>query len=314
MSNRAQTITAGGQAGLPSATLADYLADQGQTAQASGFTLIELLVVIGVVSILASILLPALGRAKVRAQGAVCSNHLKQMTLGWLLYAEDNNNVLLAAAPWALAGNPNLATDWTAGNLMTLSDPHDENNWNSDKFTKRSPLWPYSGRADRIWTCPSDTSRAVDSAGRRVPRIRSFSMNNWIGGPGLNVSGPWVPKDRQGWVVWRRLTEFIDPGPAQAFLFLDERADSIDDGCFFVDMRGYDTNPMERVLSDYPAGYHNRMGNLSFVDGHVEGHRWVDARTTPPLSDEDRPLGVPSPGNADVGWLEDHATRRVRVP
>lgn len=287
------------------------MAQKSRTAEAhDGFTLVELLVVVAVVAILAGLLLPALSRARSRALGTRCGGNVRQLTLAWEQYTLDNRDGMLAASGWALAGNPNLALDWTVGNLMTLTDPHDENNWNQDKFTRRSPLWPYCGGATAIWTCPGDPSRAIDKAGHVVSRIRSLSMNNWVGGPGLNASGTWIPKDPEGWQVYRKLSEFGELGPAQALLLLDERADSIDDGCFFVDMRGYGSSSQESYIAAYPASYHNRSSSLSFVDGHVEAHRWRDDRTTPPMATTDRPLGVPSPRNPDVAWLQDHATRR----
>ena len=281
---------------------------------AKAFTLVELLVVIAIIAILASMLLPALGKSKSAAQGTVCRGNLKQMTLAWQLYAGDNADRLPAASGWALAGNPVLAVDWAAGDLLTLADPRDENNWNHDKFTKKSILWPYCGQAVGIWTCPGDLSFGIDNRGQRVRRIRSFSMNNWIGGPGFNLSGTWIPKDSHGWIVFRRLADFNALGPVNAMLLLDERADSIDDGCFFVDMRGFEGKSADLVIASYPASYHNRSGNLSFVDGHVEAHKWLDARTMPPLASTDRALNQPSPLNPDIRWLQDHATRQSSTP
>lgn len=274
-----------------------------------GFTLIELLVVIAIIAILAALLLPALARAKSKAQMVQCGSNLKQLSLAWSLYTGENNDTVLAASPWALAGNPNLAVDWVAGNYMTLNDPRDENNWNHDKFTRHSPLWRQGASATGIWSCPGDPSRAIDSIGKSVGRIRSYSMNNWVGGPGLNASGGWIPKDASGWRVFRRLGDFVDLAPTEAILMLDERADSIDDGCLYIDMTGFGTSAGSSRIADYPAAYHSKAGMVSFIDGHVEGHRWVDPRTAPPLSTTDRPLGVASPNNRDVEWLQQHATR-----
>lgn len=134
-------------------------------------------------------------------------------------------------------------------------------------------------------------------------------MNNWVGGPGWGNSGAWVPQSPTGWRVYLKESDFVDPGPAKTFVFLDEREDSINDGYFVVDMAGYPTTTMRLV--DYPASYHNHAAGLAFADGHSEIHKWLDPRTVPKLSRTDRPLDQPSRDNRDVMWMMERSTRKV---
>ena len=103
-----------------------------------------------------------------------------------------------------------------------------------------------------------------------------------------------------------KLSDLVDPGPAMTWVLIDEHPDSINDGFFVVDMRGY-PNPAQAMLPDFPASYHNKAGGLSFADGHAEIHRWHDPRTMPPVRHQVVQT-VNQKNNQDVVWLWQHTT------
>ncbi len=268
----------------------------------TGFTLIELLVVIAIIAILAGMLLPALGKAKQKAHGIFCMNNHKQLTLGWIMYAEDNDGNLPASSNQAWLKGP----EWTGGgNLRLPCSGPDDHDPDAPTSIKDSPLWPYLN-AVTVFKCPADKSACV-VGGTRIPRVRSMAMNMWINGPGW---GSARGENGRGWRKFFKIDGFVDPGPSNTFVFLDEREDSINDGTFVVDMGGWPDNGAQHRIIDYPASYHNAAGGFSFADGHSEIKKWVDPRTMPTLTrGREIPLNIPSPNNRDVFWMQERATR-----
>jgi prepilin-type N-terminal cleavage/methylation domain-containing protein/prepilin-type processing-associated H-X9-DG protein len=285
----------------------------------SAFTLIELLVVIAIIAILAAMLLPALTRAKQKAQGVQCMNNHRQLALAWRLYADDNRDSLVYASDDGTTSNPLNQYAWTLSHMDF--DPNNRKNWDMTIDMVKRPLWPYA-KTPGIYKCPADHS-TITVNGVTKPRIRTMSMNLYVGG---FVSSDGSTLGTASWafgtndMIYGKLSQFGASSRAPAdkiFVFLDMREDLINWGNFMIDMTGYSpTQPSQYAFtSDLPGMYHNLACGFSFADGHAEMRRWRDPRTVPPLVDGGDPNAVgykPSPDNVDVAWIQEHSTRPLQ--
>ena len=258
---------------------------------------------IAIIAVLAALLLPALSRAKIRAQGIQCMSNTRQLMLAWQIYATDFNDYFPPNEDNFGVGN------WVAG-LMNF-DGGNIANYNTDFLLnpRYAKLGPYT-RSAGIYKCPADRS-TVSMGGQTFDRVRSVAMNQAVGtmiNPPLRpVDGPWLDGDHDNprnydWRTYAKSSDIIRPPPALLWVIVDEHPDSINDGALGVECAL--TNDAARIV-DYPASYHGGACGFAFADGHSEIHRWKDARSMPPITYTGKmPLNVESPNNADVAWLQ----------
>jgi prepilin-type N-terminal cleavage/methylation domain-containing protein len=263
------------------------------------FTLTELLVVIAIIAILAAILLPLLVRAKRRAQGVYCLNNLRQLQVGWQLYISDHEDKVAPNDDDLQSGKSLQHPGWVAGRLRTDSDQGDKtDSTNMDiligsHYAQFGSIGGYV-KDYKVYRCPADKS-TVQIDGISIPRVRSMSMNAYFWG-----SSRWA---NSNFVSFRKMADISNP--ANIWVFIDEREDSMNDGSFAVDMT------KEYAIIDYPASYHNGSGGLSFTDGHSEYHHWTEPTTIPVLKPGQRlPRGSKStsPIDKDMSWLTARTT------
>jgi len=266
----------------------------------TAFTLIELLVVIAIIAILASMLLPALAKSKTKAHGIKCLSNEKQLTLGWILYADDNDDNLV----W----NDLTATGsgWVRGILDYSGSNSDNTNTLFLTEPQYAKLAPYTGRAAGIYKCPADRS-TVKTKGGVFPRVRSISMSQ-----AMNSRDDWLSFiTKKKYLVFKKQTDINPMGHSKAYVFIDEHPDSINYGDFAVAMVD-GVSPTRAYIIDVPASYHNGAGGIGFADGHAEVHKWLDPRTRAPITGNYMTSSVkPSPNNRDMVYLSDHASIRA---
>jgi len=268
----------------------------------AAFTLIELLVVIAIIAILAAMLLPALGKAKSRAQGISCLNNLKQLHLAGTVYSGDNNDRLVnvggisvlqlnPTAPAALPGGTFAC--WVLGAVDQTTPANAQSSTNI--LCIQNGLLFEQLKSPAVYKCPADRKTGPGNAAV----VRSYSMNTWMGS--LDPNGESDPTGASpnmaasGFRIFKKQTDVLNP--ANIWQAMDEHPNSINDSMLEV-------WPTGTLWVDSPARYHNNRASLSFADGHVEGKKWTDAGI---LSDKGNFFNK-SPNSDDLVWLQQRTT------
>jgi len=307
------------------------------TRLGGAFTLIELLVVIAIIAILGAILLPVLNAAKIRAQTATCINDQKELAMAWLMYANDNHDGCAGnnwpnEQNWATLANQNqnwisgwLGADGSGGNGSSGNQGGPDNtNVNLLVNQKYATLAEYT-RVPKLFLCPASVVLAPVAQGTPpnpplYPMVRTISMSCWVGynclpsgvdntkyEAGTAPNPDYTTGDAANYQVFGKLTDMKGgAGPVNTFVFMEERAESIDDGSF-------ETLEASPGFPNIPTDYHGGAATVGFADGHVEVHKWHDAGLlTPqtPIVQKKLAGGINAGrGDADWNWLAQHASQ-----
>jgi len=267
-----------------------------------GFTLIELLVVIAIIAILAALLLPGLARAKQQAQNVQCISNQKQLMLGWIMYTGDNKGSLAKNGDEGDQPGTTASTadaQWCPGRMDNGAPAGEPTN---TAWIKIGQIYPYVNQVG-VYRCPADHSTyasgtVYEKGGKGNDRVRSMSMNAWVGPFPSAVSGL-LGGEATDYRVYQKDGDMAVPGSANLWIFVDENPYSINDGFLWEQPAGNNNPPTATSWTDVPASYHNNACGISFGDGHAQIRKWTDKNMI--NTKVDGAAGMPP--YTDLRWL-----------
>jgi len=278
----------------------DRRADNRCCEACYAFTLIELLVVIAIIAILAALLLPALGKAKLKAQGIGCLSNLRQQQGGWLVYSGDHDDkVMNCGGSTVLETNPkapiaqpgNAHANWVLGTVDTVANP----SCSTNQLCIINGLLYLQVKSLNSYKCPVDQKTGPGG----VPTVRSYSMNLWMGTMDpigeTDPTGVSANMASSGYRIFKKQTTIMRP--ADTWLTMEENPSTINDG-------GLKEWPTGNQWVDSPAHYHNNACGISFADGHAENKRWTDSN----LLHDKGLYATKDPKSGDLPWLQQRTT------
>ncbi len=261
-----------------------------QAHSRDAFTLIELLVVIAIIAILASLLLPALSKAKQKGQAVACINNLKQLQLCWQMYVDDNYDVMPPSNTifTGATSHRDIEPSWAVGDAV-----RDTTTTN----LQRGVLFPYN-KTVGIYRCPGDKSTVENHPA--LLRTRTYELSCQLNSKVDGKIPPWYAAP--GWMK-HKMSELVTPPPTGVFTFIDPNPVGADGAQFIVMLQaaGFADQWAER-----PGEQHSRGANLAFADGHAEPHRWRWSRKINPSDPGAGATPVVDADIADFKFIKDH--------
>jgi prepilin-type N-terminal cleavage/methylation domain-containing protein/prepilin-type processing-associated H-X9-DG protein len=287
----------------PNAKTSTLAWPRAPTSGPRGFTLIELLVVIAIIAILAALLLPGTAQGRQQALTIGCVNNLRQLQLAYLTYAGDNQDRIPVISVSPFSGKIPEEPAWVGGTMGYETSPGDLTDNTNTFILLNGPgsLGPYT-RAAGIYKCPADRSYVIFPGGQRQARVRSYSLNGYMGiNPGVVLND----------IYYRfyKLNELERLAPTRFYTFVDHHEDNISRSAFFSHAT---FQPPDDKWASVPVSRHGRKGTFAFVDGHVEIHKWRDPRTSQPMDRRKRHTSEFGEGtNPDILWVRGRATMKL---